>query len=114
MQAAATDGIDANQLEALYTDAVRDTIARLEETGSPVITDGEQRKPSFVTYPIDGLEGLAPDGVTIPFEDGHTRQLPRLTHAEAHSDSVQLLAGWPSRRRGHGVLEVLLRPAREP
>ena len=24
-------------------------------------------------------EGLAPDGVVIPFEDGHTRQLPRLT-----------------------------------
>ena len=29
-----------------------------------------------MTYPIDGLEGLAPDGVVIPFEDGHTRQLP--------------------------------------
>ena len=43
------------------------------------ITDGEQRKPSFATYPVDGLEGLAPDGVVIPFEDGHTRQLPRLT-----------------------------------
>ena len=80
LQAAANGGIDADELEALYTDAVRDTIARLEETGSPVITDGEQRKPSFVTYPIDGLEGLAADGVTIPFEDGHTRQLPRLTH----------------------------------
>ena len=48
-------------------------------TGSPVITDGEQRKPSFVTYPIHGLETLAPDGVTIPFADGHARQLPRLT-----------------------------------
>lgn len=79
MQAAATGSIDSGQLEALYADAVRDTIARLEETGSPVITDGEQRKPSFVTYPIHGLEGLAPDGVVIPFEDGHTRQLPRLT-----------------------------------
>ena len=80
MQAAATGSIDSGQLEALYADAVRDTIARLEETGSPVITDGEQRKPSFVTYPIHGLDGLAPDGVVIPFEDGHTRQLPRLTH----------------------------------
>jgi 5-methyltetrahydropteroyltriglutamate--homocysteine methyltransferase len=44
-----------------------------------VITDGEQTKPSFVTYPLSGLENLAPDGMTIPFEDGHTRQLPRLT-----------------------------------
>jgi 5-methyltetrahydropteroyltriglutamate--homocysteine methyltransferase len=75
IQESASDGAE---LEALYADAVRDTIARFEATGSPVITDGEQRKPSFATYPIDGLE-LAPDGVVIPFADGHTRQLPRLT-----------------------------------
>jgi 5-methyltetrahydropteroyltriglutamate--homocysteine methyltransferase len=67
------------ELDALFEDAVRDTIARFEETGSPVITDGEQRKPSFVTYPIQGLEALGGGGVTIPFEDGHTRQLPTLT-----------------------------------
>ncbi len=59
--------------------ALRDTIGRFEETGSPVITDGEQTKPSFATYPIDGLPNLLPDGVAIPFADGHTRQLPRLT-----------------------------------
>src|SRR5206468_3127407 len=52
---------------------------RSEATGSPVITDGEQTKPSFATYPIHGLETLGPGGVTIPFADGHTRQLPRLT-----------------------------------
>jgi 5-methyltetrahydropteroyltriglutamate--homocysteine methyltransferase len=46
---------------------------------SPVITDGEQRKPSFVTYPIQGLSNLAPDGGEIPFADGHVRRLPRLT-----------------------------------
>src|SRR5439155_584926 len=28
---------------------------------------------------IHGLASLAPDGVTIPFADGHTRRLPRLT-----------------------------------
>ena len=27
-----------------------------EATGSPVITDGEQTKPSFATYPLSGLE----------------------------------------------------------
>jgi 5-methyltetrahydropteroyltriglutamate--homocysteine methyltransferase len=68
--------ISGEQLEALYDSAVRETIARLEEAGSPVVTDGEQRKPSFITYPIAGLDTLDPDGVTIPFEDGHTRQLP--------------------------------------
>ena len=36
-------------------------------------------KPSFATYPIHGLTNLAPDGVKIPFADGHCRQLPRLT-----------------------------------
>lgn len=59
--------------------AVRETIDEFEATGSPVITDGEQAKPSFATYPLAGLEALAPDGVVIPFADGHTRQLPRLT-----------------------------------
>ncbi len=67
------------QLKELFDAAIRDTIGRFEETGSPVITDGEQTKPSFATYPIHGLENLAPDGVVIPFADGHTRQLPRLT-----------------------------------
>ena len=45
MQAAAAGRISAEQLDALYDDAVRDTLRRCEETGSPVITDGEQRKP---------------------------------------------------------------------
>jgi 5-methyltetrahydropteroyltriglutamate--homocysteine methyltransferase len=70
--------ISAEALEALFDGAVRDTIRRFEETGSPVITDGEQRKPSFATYPIHGAANLAPGGVTIPFRDGHTRQLPVL------------------------------------
>jgi 5-methyltetrahydropteroyltriglutamate--homocysteine methyltransferase len=68
-------------LESAYSDALRDTIQRFEQTGSPVITDGEQTKPSFATYPLSGLNNLAPDGVTIPFADGHVRQLPRLTQA---------------------------------
>jgi 5-methyltetrahydropteroyltriglutamate--homocysteine methyltransferase len=79
VEARAQGGISQSELDALYEEAVRDTIARFEETGSPVVTDGEQRKPSFATYPIAGLEALAPDGVVIPFADGHTRQLPRLT-----------------------------------
>jgi methionine synthase II (cobalamin-independent) len=77
---ARTEGrISETELDAAYDDAVRETITAFEETGSPVVTDGEQRKPSFATYPIAGLEALAPDGVVIPFADGHTRQLPRLT-----------------------------------
>ncbi len=71
--------ISEQQFHAVEEAALRDTIARLEETGSPVISDGEQSKPSFATYPISGFPHLAPDGAVIPFADGHTRQLPRLT-----------------------------------
>jgi 5-methyltetrahydropteroyltriglutamate--homocysteine methyltransferase len=71
--------ISQPELNALYDSAVQDTIRRLEATGSPVITDGEQAKHSFATYSIHGLENLAPDGVPISFADGHIRNLPRLT-----------------------------------
>jgi 5-methyltetrahydropteroyltriglutamate--homocysteine methyltransferase len=79
MAALAAGEIPQKDLQALQDEARRDTIRRFEATGSPVISDGEQTKPSFATYPIHGLESLAPEGVTIPFADGHTRQLPRLT-----------------------------------
>jgi 5-methyltetrahydropteroyltriglutamate--homocysteine methyltransferase len=68
-------------LDDACADALQDTIHRFQQTGSPVISDGEQTKPSFATYPLAGLSNLAPDGVTIPFADGHVRQLPRLTAA---------------------------------
>jgi 5-methyltetrahydropteroyltriglutamate--homocysteine methyltransferase len=79
MEAAAAGRIGPDALERLYDDAVRDTLDRFAATGSTVVTDGEQRKHSFATYPIAGLANLAPGGVTIPFEDGHTRQLPVIT-----------------------------------
>jgi 5-methyltetrahydropteroyltriglutamate--homocysteine methyltransferase len=67
-------------LEPLFEAAVRDTVARFEATGSPVITDGEQRKyHNFFDYCVHGLPNLAPDGFKIPFAAGHTRRMPRLT-----------------------------------
>lgn len=75
----AAGAISLDELHALQDEALRDTIERFQETGSPVISDGEQTKSSFVTYPLEGLENLAPEGAVIPFADGHTRQLPRLT-----------------------------------
>ena len=79
MQAFQAGFMSKSELDALRDSAVRDTIEHLEGTGSPVISDGEQGKPSFATYPIQGLEHLAPEGVAIRFADGHVRQLPRLT-----------------------------------
>jgi 5-methyltetrahydropteroyltriglutamate--homocysteine methyltransferase len=73
------DSEDPN-LAPLYEDAVRDTIERFEATGSPVVTDGEQRKyHNFATYCVHGLPNTAPDGFKISFSDGHTRRLSRLT-----------------------------------
>jgi 5-methyltetrahydropteroyltriglutamate--homocysteine methyltransferase len=101
--AALQAGLPADELDALFEVAVRSTIAELEATGSPVITDGEQRKPSFATYPIAGLDTLAADGVVIPFADGHTRQLPVITagpfryatHADSYLRAAQRFATRP-------------------
>jgi 5-methyltetrahydropteroyltriglutamate--homocysteine methyltransferase len=76
--------ISPDRFDAVAERVLRDTIQRFEKTGCPVITDGEQTKPSFATYPIDGLPNLPSDGVIIPFADGHTRQLPRLTKGPFH------------------------------
>src|ERR1700704_3169784 len=67
-------------LAPFYEVAIRDTIERFEAVGSPVVTDGEQRKHhNFATYCVYGLPNTAPDGFQILFSDGHTRRLPRLT-----------------------------------
>jgi methionine synthase II (cobalamin-independent) len=74
-------------LAAQQDAACKDSIERMEATGSPFVSDGEQRASSFATYPItDTLAGtgladnLAGDGQYFAiFDDGHHRQLPRLT-----------------------------------
>jgi methionine synthase II (cobalamin-independent) len=79
--------IDFARLQAEQDAAAEDSIKRLEATGEPIVTDGEQRESSFATYPItDTLAGtgladnLAGDGQYFAiFDDGHHRQLPRLT-----------------------------------
>lgn len=79
MKAHAAGQLNDHGLNKLFEIAIADTIKRFEATGSPVITDGEQTKPSFATYPIGGMKQLDPNGVVIPFADGHTRQLPAIT-----------------------------------
>jgi len=70
--------LSQEEFALLCLEVVRDTVEKFEATGSPVITDGEQTKPSFATYPIHALSNLGPDGVKIEFADGHVRQLPKL------------------------------------
>jgi len=79
MVAFSSNNLSEQELDAIFDKHVKETIERFEETGSPVISDGEQTKSSFATYPLDGLDNIDSAGVIIPFEDGHTRQLPRLT-----------------------------------
>jgi len=80
--------ITREQLETEQDAAVKDSIEHQEQTGTPIISDGEQRWSSFATYAItDTLAGtgladhLAGDGgqYFAIFADGHNRQLPRLT-----------------------------------
>jgi methionine synthase II (cobalamin-independent) len=79
--------IGFEQLQEEQDRAAEDSIRRLEEVGEPIVTDGEQRESSFATYPLtDTLAGtgladnLAGDGQFFAiFDDGHHRQLPRLT-----------------------------------
>jgi len=95
---------DDPRLDALYDDAIRDTIARFEATGSPVITDGEQRKyHNFWTYCVHGLANTDPDGFKIPFAAGHTRRMPRLTAGP-----------FRYKRYADSYLEVAQRYARTP
>ncbi|MGI9047675.1 MAG: 5-methyltetrahydropteroyltriglutamate--homocysteine methyltransferase [Burkholderiales bacterium] len=79
--------IKLEQLQELQEEAAKDSIERMEATGAPIVSDGEQRWSSFATYPLtDTLAGtgladkLAGGGQYFAiFADGHKRQLPALT-----------------------------------
>jgi len=64
--------ISATEFDRVAEAALRDTLDRFAEAGSTVISDGEQIKSRFVTYPLEGLDTVVPDGVVIRFADGHT------------------------------------------
>lgn len=104
IEAIAANGGSSPALEPLYAEAVRDTIAQFEATGSPIITDGEQRKyHNFWTYSVQGMQNSAPDGFKIPFSAGHVRRMPRLTAGP-----------FRYRRYADGYLDVALKYAHRP
>src|SRR5688572_25334698 len=95
---------DDPRLNPLYEDAIRDTVARFEATGSPVVSDGEQRKyHNFWTYPVHGLANTSADGFKIPFAAGHVRRMPRLTSGP-----------FRYKRYADGFLDVAMRYAHMP
>ena len=72
--------ITFDALQAEQDEAAADSIRRFERVGEPIVTDGEQRESSFATYPItDTLAGTGLAEFFAIFDDGHHRQLPRLT-----------------------------------
>lgn len=87
------DGADP-ALDPLYEEAIRDTIERFEATGSPVITDGEQRKyHNFWTYSVEGLANTACDDTST------TRDTRKSTTS---SSACGWASGWPPLRRCGG------------
>ncbi len=71
--------ISTSQMQAMFDQAVRETLADFEATGSPVISDGEQRKNhNFANYCVHGLPNFSPDGFRLQFVN-HYRLWPRLT-----------------------------------
>ena len=110
--------ISQEQLEAEQDEAVKDSIARGEATGAPIVSDGEQRWSSFATYAItDTLAGtglapnLAPTGgqYFAIFADGHNRQLPRLTggpfrYKTYAADTLQKSIGYSTKPMKQAVI----------
>ncbi len=71
--------ISHDAMEHALDAAVRQTLADFEATGSPVITDGEQRKyHNFASYCVHGLPNFRPDGFRLQFVNHH-RVWPRIT-----------------------------------
>lgn len=104
LKAIAEKGSEDASLEPLYEQAIRETIEEFEATGSPVITDGEQRKyQNFWTYSVHGLSNTSPDGFKIPFAAGHVRRMPRLVSGP-----------FRYRRYADSYMDVALRYARVP
>jgi 5-methyltetrahydropteroyltriglutamate--homocysteine methyltransferase len=104
IEAVERNGAEDPALDPLYEAAIRDTVERFEATGSPVITDGEQRKyHNFWTYCVHGLTNTAPDGFRIPFAAGHVRRMPRLTNGP-----------FRYRRYADSYMDVALRYAHVP
>ena len=123
--------ISKDDLEKEQDAATKDSIDRMEATGSPIVSDGEQRWSSTMTYPITdtlagtGLApGLGPGGQFYAiFADGHGRQLPKLVSGPIHynlyaADTLMKSIGYATRPMKQAVVSpsflALLYPLRDP
>ena len=91
--------ISKDELEQQQDAAVKDSIERFEATGSPIVSDGEQRISSFATYPItDTLAGtgLAPGSARA---GSSSRSSPTATAGSCRSWSAGRSGTTCTRRR---------------
>ncbi len=123
--------ISKDDLEKEQDAAAKDSIERMEATGSPINSDGEQRWSSFATYPIadtlagTGLApGLGPGGQFFAiFADGHGRQLPKLVSGPLKynfyaADTLKKSIGYATKPMKQAVIApsmlALLYPLKDP
>lgn len=123
--------IGEQELGELQDAAAKESIERFEATGSPIVSDGEQRWSSFATYPIattlagTGLApSLGPGGQFFAiFADGHGRQLPKLergpfAYNQYAADSLRASIRYATRPMKQAVISpsmlALLYPLADP
>ena len=109
MAAAAAGASSPSALDEAYDAALRDTITRFEATGSPVISDGEQTKPSFATYPLHGIEALAPDGLFVVQTDNKNYWRDIRRFAPQVFEFEELTKPWPDAPQGRTRREIYAR-----
>ena len=67
---------DAVAYAGMVRDAVAEVVDRQVAAGVDVICDGEQGKPSFLTYVKDAFQGLSPGRLLLERTRGRDRGRP--------------------------------------
>ena len=108
-------------LVAAQDKAAEASVTEMIKTGETLVTDGEQRASSFATYPIiDTLGGaglasnLSADGQYFAiFDDGHHRQLPRLTSGpfKYKTYAYENLKKSMPYAKGHAMKQAVIAPS---
>lgn len=110
---------DADALARRSREAVRDCVARQVECGIDVVNDGEQSKPSFVTYVNERLGGFEPGGLrAAPWQDSReARDFPDFYAGAAKGGGLALtqkmVCTGPIVYRGQAALQAELAVLRE-
>ena len=91
LEAVAASGAGDPALDPLYAAALKDTMEQFEATGSPVITDGEQRRESYSNRLATALAGVDIDnpGTTIN-RSGRPIPVPRVAGPIRRTRAVEV------------------------